>query len=59
MFSSAFFTLAHMQHPHGYHTKLAKDFSMAIPRASGFVLAAMIRTPFAFLSIKLDHFQLS
>jgi len=56
MFSSAFFMLAHMQHPHEYHTKLAEDFSMAIPRASGFASAAMVRTPFAFLSIKLNCF---
>jgi len=48
-----------MQRPHGYHTKLAEDFSMAIPRASGFASAAMTHTPFAFLSIKLDHCRLS
>jgi len=45
-----------MQHLHGYHTELAKDFSMAIPRSSGFASAAMVCMPFAFLSIKLDRF---
>jgi len=59
VFLSAFFMLACMQRPHEYHTELAEDFSMAIPRASGFALAVTIRTPFAFLSIKLDHFRLS
>jgi len=48
--------LAHMQRPHGYYTELAEDFSMAIPRSSGFALAAMVHMPFAFLSIKLNHF---
>jgi len=59
MLTSAFFMLAHMQCPHEYHTELAEDFSMAIPRSFGFASAVMIRTPFAFLSIKLDCFQLS
>jgi len=45
-----------MQRPHGYHTELAEDFSMAILRFSGFASAAMVCTPFAFLSIKLDCF---
>jgi len=48
-----------MQRPHGYHTKLTEDFSMAIPRASGFASAAMTHTPFAFLSIKLNRCWLS
>jgi len=51
MFSSAFFMLAHMQCPHGYHMELAKDFSMAIPCASGFALAAWYA--------RLLHFYLS
>jgi len=56
MFLSAFFMLAPMQRLHGYHAKLTEDFSMAIPHASGFALAAMIHTPVAFLSIKLNCF---
>jgi len=59
MFSSAFFMLAHMQRPHGYHTELAEDFSMAFPHSSIFAPAVTIRATHAFLSIKLNRFRLS
>jgi len=55
-FTSAFFILAHMQHPHGYHTELAKDLSRAILRSSVFASAAMVHAALAFLSIRLNHF---
>jgi len=54
--AAAFFILAHMQHLHEYHTELTENFSIAIPCSLGFAFAGMVCMPFAFLSIKLDHF---
>jgi len=53
--TSAFFILAHMQHPYEHHTELAEDFSMAILHSSVFALAAMVCATLAFLSITLEE----